>query len=215
MHVKACVRNPNLITMKKPIFILLLISSLLVPALASAQLLVFKGSSSDAYVGEGRTWRVAWKMILVVDYATGNFGRIDYTTFHDVKHYNTATYTNAHLVQVTGLNGKSYTAVTRIPTDCDRAEYPNREGLYFQGQNATLTIIPGEGGITVSFPKTISAGGRGFFYSSVTGQPVISQGALLGIFSLSDSQTRNQAGDTLDSAMENYIAYVESQGYSR
>jgi hypothetical protein len=112
MHVKACVRNPNSIAMKKPIFILLLMSSLLVPTLASAQLIVFKGSSSDAYVGEGRTWRIGLKTILVVDYATGNFGRIDYTTLHGVKHYDTATYTNAHLVQVTGLNGKSYTAVT-------------------------------------------------------------------------------------------------------
>jgi len=198
--------------MKKPIFILLLIAGLLVPTLATAQLIVFKGSTSDAYVGEGRSWRIAWKTILVLDYATGNFGRVDYTTFHDVKHYNTATYTNAHLVQVAGLNGKPYTAVTRIPSDCDRAEYPNREGLYFQGQNATLTIIPGQ---TVSFPKTISSGGRGFFYSSLTGEPVISQGALLGLFSLSDSQARNQEGQTLESAMEGYIAYVESQGYSR
>jgi hypothetical protein len=201
--------------MKQPIFVLLLIAGLLVPNLVSAQLIVFKGSSSDAYVGEGRSWRIAWKSIVVVDYATGNFGRIDYTTFHNVKHYATATYTNAHLVQVTGPNGKPYTAVTRIPTDCDRAEFPNREGLYFQGQNSTLTIIPGEGGITVSFPKTISSGGRGFFYSNVTGEPVISQGALLGIFSLSESQARAQSGDTLDSAMTGYIAYVESQGYTQ
>lgn len=113
-------------------------------------------------------------------------------------------------MQVTGPNGKPYTAVTRIPSDRDRAEDPNREGFHFQGQNATLTNIPGEGGITVSFPKTISSGGRGFFYSNVTGQPVISQDALLGMFSLSDSQARNQAGDTLDSAMAGYIAYAKA-----
>jgi hypothetical protein len=201
--------------MKKSISALLLIFALLVPTLASAQLLVFKGSSTDAYVGEGRTWRVASKTILVVDYSTGNFGRIDFTTFYGSKHYSTATYTNAHLVQVTGLNGKSYTAVTRIPTDCDRAENPNREGLYFAGSNSTLTIVPGPGGITVTFPKMITGSGRGFFYSNSTGQPVISQGALLGIFSLSDSQARNQAGDTLDSAMAGYIAYVEGLGYSK
>jgi hypothetical protein len=119
------------------------------------------------------------------------------------------------LVQVSGLNGKSYTAVTRIPTDCDQAESPNREGLYFSGSNSTLTIIPGEAGITVSFPKSISGGGRGFFYSNNTGQPVLSQGALLGIFSLSESQARNQAGDTLDSAMAGYIAYVQGLGYTQ
>jgi hypothetical protein len=119
------------------------------------------------------------------------------------------------LVQVTGPNGKAYTAVTRIPTDCDQAENPNREGLYFAGPNSTLTIIPGAGGIIVSFPKSVSGSGRGFFYSNSSGQPVISQGALLGMFNLSDSQARNQAGDTLDSAMAGYIAYVESQGYSR
>jgi len=215
MHGKACVKNPNLITMKKPIFVLLLIAGLLVPTLATAQLIVFKGSSSDAYVGENRSWRIASKMIVVVDYSTGNFGRIDYTTIYGSRRYSTATYTNSHLVQVTGPNGKAYTAVTRIPTDCDQAENPNREGLYFAGPNSTLTIIPGAGGITVSFPKSVSGSGRGFFYSNSSGQPVISQGALLGMFNLSDSQARNQAGDTLDSAMAGYIAYVESQGYSR
>lgn len=200
--------------MKKSISPFLLIGSLLIPTLASAQLLVFKGSSSDAYVGEGHAWRIASKTIIVVDYSTGNFGRIDYTTFLGSKHYSTATYTNAHFVQVTGLNGKSYTAVTRIPTDCDQAENPNHEGLYFQGQNATLTTTPGQGGTTVSFPKSISGSGSGFFYSSSSGQPVISQGALLGIFSASETQARNQAGDTLDSAMAVYIAFVAGQGYS-
>jgi hypothetical protein len=214
MHVNACVRNPNLITMKKSLSVALLAAGLLVPGLASAQLIVFKGASSDAYIGEGRTWRIASKSILVVDYSTGNFGRIDYTTFLGQKHYSTATYTNAHSAQVTGLNGKSYTAVTRIPTDCDQAENPNREGLYFSGSNSTLTIISGAGGITVTFPKSISGSGRGFFYSNSTGQPVISQGALLGVFSLSDSQARNQAGDTLDSAMAGYISYVQGLGYT-
>jgi hypothetical protein len=198
---------------KKSIVSFLLLFSLIIPTLASAQLLVFKGSSSDAYVGDYRTWRIASKMIVVVDYSTGNFGRIDYTTFLGSKHYSTATYTNSHLVQVTGLNGKAYTAVTRIPTDCDQAENPNHEGLYFQGSNSTLTI-PGAGGTTVTFPNSISGSGRGFFYSNSSGQPVISQGALLGVFSPSDSQARHQAGDTLDSAMAGYIAYVQGQGYS-
>src|SRR5580765_8797680 len=96
-------QKPNSITMKKSITALPLIFALL-PTLASAQLLVFKGSSTDAYVGEGHSWRIASKTIIVVDYTTGNFGRIDYTTINGFKRYNTSTFTNAHLVQVTGLN---------------------------------------------------------------------------------------------------------------
>lgn len=152
-------------------------------------------------------------MILVVDYSTGNFGRLDYTTINGAKRYSTATYTNTHLIQVSGPNGKPSTAVTRIPSDCDQAENPNHEALYFAGPNTTLTITPGVGGISVSFPKMVSAGGRGFFYSSSTGQPVLSQGALLGVFNASESKARSDAGDTLDSAMAGYIAYVQSLGY--
>jgi hypothetical protein len=196
--------------MKISTFSLLLTAALLIPTLAPAQLLVFKGSSSDSYVGEGHTWRVASKTIIVVDYATGNFGRLDYTTINGSKRYTTATYTNAHLVQVSGPNGAPYTAVTRIPSDCYEAENPNREPLYFSGANSTLTITPGT---TVSFPKTLSAGGRGFFYSSSNHLPVLSQGAVLGIFSATESKARS--GDTLDSAMAGYIAYVEGQGYTR
>jgi len=197
--------------MKKFTLALLAVIGLLTPNWASAQLLVFKGASSDSYLGEGHTWRIASKMIIVVDYSTGNFGRIDYTTFNGSKHYNTATYTNAHLVHLSGPNAKPYTAVTRIPLNCEGIS-TNSESVYFEGADVNLTINPG---VTVSFPKSLSAGGRSLFHSQPSGTPVFSQGALLGVFNSSETMARNQAGDTLESAMAGYIAYVQSLGYSQ
>jgi hypothetical protein len=195
--------------MKK--LLLLSVAVLLLPCFASAQLLVFKGASSDSYLGEGHTWRIVSKMIIVVDYGTGNFGRIDYTTFNGSKHYNTATYTNAHLVHFSGPNAKPYTAVTRIPPNCEGIS-TNSESVYFEGADANLSVNPG---ITVSFPKTLSASGRSLLHAQPSGSPVLSQGALLGVFNSTETMARNQAGDTLDDAIAGYIAYVQSLGYSQ
>ena len=197
--------------MKKLTFVPLLGLALVLPNFASAQLLVFKGASSDAYLGEGHTWRIASKMIIVVDYGTGNFGRIDYTTFNGSKHFNTATYTNAHLVHLSGPNAKPYTAVTHIPFNCEGIS-TNSESVYFEGADANLSVNPG---ITVSFPKSLAASGRSLFHSQSSGEPVFSQGALIGVFNSTETMARNQAGDTLDSAMAGYIAYVQSLGYTQ
>lgn len=197
--------------MKKLTFVLLSAVGLLRPNFASAQLLVFKGTSSDSYLGEGHTWRVASKMIIVVDYGTGNFGRIDYTTFNGSKHYNTATYTNSHLIHFSGPNAKPYTAVTRIPFNCEGVS-TNSESVYFEGADANLSVNPG---ITVSFPKSLTASGRSLLHAQPSGSPVLSQGALLGAFNSSETMARNQAGDTLDSAIAGYIAYVQGLGYSQ
>lgn len=197
--------------MKKLTFVPLLGLALMLPNFASAQLLVFKGASSDAYLGEGHTWRIASKMIIVVDYGTGNFGRIDYTTFNGSKHFNTATYTNAHLVHLSGPNAKPCTAVTHIPFNCEGIS-TNSESVYFEGADANLSVNPG---ITVSFPKSLAASGRSLFHSQSSGEPVFSQGALIGVFNSTETMARNQAGDTLDSAMAGYIAYVQSLGYTQ
>ena len=197
--------------MKKLISAVLFVSAIFMPAAVRAQLLVFKGSSTDAYVGEGHTWRIASKMFIVVDYATGNFGRIDYTTFNGAKHYSTGTFTNSHLVQISGPNGKAYTAVTRIPLDCAGLS-TNSESVYFEGPNTALTV---NGGTTLGFPKTVSGSGRSLFHSTVTGQPMVSQAAFLGVFNSAETAARNNASDTLDTAMAGYIAYVEGLGYSR
>jgi hypothetical protein len=196
--------------MKKLLLAGLFATGLLIPTLAPAQLLVFKGSSTDSYVGEGHTWHIASKMIIVVDYATGDFGRIDYTTFNHSKRYSTGTFTNAHLVQVSGPNGKPYTAVTRIPLDCAGVS-TNTESVYFEGPNTALTV----NGTSVGFPKTVSGNGRSLFYSTIGGQAVVSQGAFLGVFNSAETGARNNAGDTLDTAMAGYIANIEALGYSQ
>lgn len=198
--------------MKKTILSTLVLSTLLVSMTVQAQLLVFKGAATDSYTGDNHSLRIASKLIVIIDYSTGNFARLEYATISGNKHYTTGTYTNAHLLHVAGPLSKPYTAVAHIPNSCDETENPNHEGVYFQGPDANLSINPG---ITVSFPKTLTAGGSGLFYASGSGNPVISQGSMLAVFNTKETTARNQAGDTLDSAMAGYIAYVQSLGYSQ
>jgi hypothetical protein len=198
--------------MKKTILSTVIASTLFASTTLHAQLLVFKGAATDAYNGDNHSLRIASKLIVIIDYSTGNFARLEYATISGNKRYTTGTFTNAHLVHVAGPLSKPYTAVAHIPNSCDEAENPNHEGVYFQGPDSNLTINPG---ITVSFPKTLTAGGSALFYASGSGNPVISQGNMVAVFNTKETTARNQAGDTLDSALAGYIAYVQSLGYGQ
>jgi len=198
--------------MRKTFLTIFSVSAVLTSLTLQAQLLVFKGTATDAYNGDNHSLRIASKLIIVIDYATGNFGRLEYATISGAKHYSIGTLTNSHLLHVVGPFGKPYTAVAHTPNSCDQEENPNHEGVYFAGPDANLTINTGA---TVAFPKTLTAGGTGLFYANGSGNPVISQGSMLAVFNAKETSARNQAGDTLESAMAGYIAYVQGLGYSQ
>jgi hypothetical protein len=197
--------------MRKAFLSVLLVSVLLTSITVQGQLLVFKGTATDAYTGENHSLRIASRLIVVIDYGTGTFGRLEHSTISGTKRYTSGTFTNAHLVHVAGPLAKPYTAVAHIPNACDQEDHPNHEGVYFAGPDANLTVNPG---ITVSFPKTLTSAGSGLFYATGSGNPVISQGSMLAVFNTKETSARNEAGDTLESAMAGYIAYVEGLGYS-
>src|SRR5207253_6065603 len=98
-------------TMKK----LVLLITLLASCFAQAELLIYKGTEKEINT-EGNNGRpVSWKVIVIIDHETGNFSRIRYATINSAKIHRTLNETNSHIVQITGSDGKTYSAITRIP----------------------------------------------------------------------------------------------------
>jgi hypothetical protein len=194
----------------KIFFLLIPCIVILIPPAASAELLVYKGIFKETYIGEGNSRRVNSKVILLIDHATAAIARVEYATVDGIKRYRTSQSTNIHFVEVTGPRGKLWTVLARSPNPCEQQQDSNSEGVFVQGPNATL--VAGDG-LTLVFPKVLAGGGQGLFYSETSSQPVLAAAAFQAVFNQPDSLTSNNAGETLETALNRYITYVQGLGY--
>jgi hypothetical protein len=188
----------------------LLVLTILTPALAPAELVLYKGTRRDTYTGESHALTVTWKMILVVDHDTAQAARVQYATINGVRRYATSQWTNTHFVQVTGARG-GYTVIARSLTQCEMDCGLTGEGVYCKGANATLMLNTNS---TAFFPKIFSDHGNGLSYSHTSGQPVVNEGSFQVVFDRPATLASNQAQETFATAFARFVAYVESLGYT-
>jgi hypothetical protein len=198
--------------MKLNRFCIMLAAIGLAPLLAHADLLIYKGTAKDGFTGEGHSLKVASKVILIIDRDTANVSRLQYGTVGGVKSYYTSQVTNLHFVTVTGANGKVSTVIARMPTECEQKEDPGSEGAYLLGANGSLSP---DGKAMIAFPKVLSYGGRGLFYSDGSNQPTLGESSMTVAFNSQETVTSNNSGETLDSAVARFEAVLQSQGYTQ
>jgi hypothetical protein len=196
--------------MKTCIFRLILAGTLLAPMLTHADLLIYKGTAKESYTGESHQIKVNSKVILIIDRDTANIARLQYATVNGNKTYYTSHTTNLHFVQIEAPSGKNSTAVTRLPSECEQKEDPGSEGVFLSGANGSLSP---DGKATISFPKVLTAGGRGVFYSEQTTLPTLGESSMTVAFNSAETVASNNSGETLDSALARFEALVQSQGY--
>ena len=189
---------------------LMLAGLMLAPAVASAELLIYKGSETETVTGEFNAIRYSLKQIYIVDHDTASVGRIVYYTLNGNKRYAASTVTNAHFVTVTGSNNKTYTVVSRVQTDCEVQSGSTSEGVYFAGLNAVIKVNTNA---TETFPRKFSDSGNGLSYSRQTSQPRLTIGSFTLIFNQTETFRSNQAGETIEVAMDRLRSYVAGLGY--
>ena len=177
---------------------------------AWSEVIIYKGTLKESVTGESNASRTTWKLFLIVDRDTGHFARIRYATINGANTHRTLLRTNTHIVQVTGLNSQVYSAITRIPTDCDSQESPGNETVAFKGPNVSLKISANS---IVSFPKILTDMGVGLSHSTTSGAPILSEGTFLLTFSKTETLASNNSGETLDAAFGRLVTYVQSLGF--
>jgi len=201
-------RAPNTRTnMKKNAFSLLASAALFHPLIAPAELLIYKGVSTDTETGGARTLRLNLKVFLIIDHDTANFARISYTSYNGSKRVAWSQYTNAHIVQVIWAQSKTCTVLAHIPNDCDAQEAPGREGVYFKGSDSVLSVSTNA---TTTFPRTLTDNGVGLGHFNDTGDPFVTEGSYTRVFNRQETIKSNTAGETLDVALNMLLSYVES-----
>jgi len=196
--------------MKQFMLPVILVGSLLVPCCTRAELLIYKGIEKEIVTGDTNVLRPTWKLFVIVDGDTGNFVRIRYATVNGAKTLRTLTHTNSHIVQLIGSNGRSYSAITRIPTDCDMQEFPGSESVYFKGPNVSLTVNSNS---TVSFPRILTDAGVGLSFAPTNGVPIMDEGSFVLTFNKTETFASNTSGETMGAAFARLVAYVRTLGY--
>ena len=197
--------------MKRILLQLTLSIAVFVPMLAPAELLIYKGVAKDNVTGAQGGLRVNWKFFLIIDHTSALFDVVSYTSINGIKHHTIDRTTNSHIVQVTGANGEVFSAITRIPSECEAEERPGNESVFFEGVNATLTVNENQ---TTSFPKVLIDHGVSLSYSSTSGQPFLREGAATFEFNQAETLKSNGSGETIETALARLAASVESLGYS-
>src|SRR6266498_166590 len=188
----------------------LLLAAILSPQIASAELLIYKGTETETVAGEYNGAHYSLRLIYIVDHDSANIGRITYYTLNGNKRHSKSTLTDAHFVTVPAANGKAYTVVARVPTDCEAQSDRNGEGVYFAGLNATLKTSTNA---TAIFPRVFVDSGNGLSFSTRTGDPLLVRGSLSLAFNQAETVRSNQAGETLEDALDRLGRYVESLGF--
>src|SRR5262245_30703344 len=196
--------------MKSTIRCLALLSVLMLPLISRADLLIFKGTAKETYTGEGHQIKLASKVIVILDRSTTNIARIQYGSISGFKTYYTAHSTNLHFVQIIGASGKLSTAVAWLPTECEQKDTPDTEGIFLSGPNGTVTA---DGKAMIAFPKVLTGGGRGIFFSEQNHLPTMGESSMTVSFSQIDTVNSNNSGETPEAALSRYEAMVQSQGY--
>jgi len=198
--------------MKLHFFRLILAGTLLAPALAQADLLIYKGTAKESYLGESRLFKVTSKVTLIIDRDTANVTSLRSAMVNGYKAYYTSQVTNLHFVQVTGANGKVSTVIARLPTECEQKEDPGSEGAYLAGANGSLSP---DGKAMIAFPKLLTYGGRGLFYRDNSNLPVLGESSLTVSFNSKETVKSNNDGETLESAQARFEAELQALGYSQ
>jgi hypothetical protein len=188
----------------------LLAAMILAPAIAPAELVLYKGIRKDTYTGDGHARVLTLRMILIVDHDTAQAAYLNYATVNGVKHYSISHWTNTHFVQIAGARSSS-TAIARPPTQCEIDSGATGEGVYCVGANRTLTLNTNS---TVFFPGMLSDRGNGLFYSNTSGEPILGEGAFHVVFDRPGTVASNKSGESLDAALTRLTAYLESLGYT-
>jgi hypothetical protein len=183
---------------------------LLTPMLASAELIIYKGTRKDSIMAEGHNLVLNSKLILIVDYASSQSTVFLYSSVSGIKRYSSTQLTNAHFVDVLGKSG-NYLAIAKSPDQCQIDSGVTGEGVYFKGRNANLKINKSS---TASFPKIMSGQASGLGYSTNSGQPYLGEGTWKAVFDSSATIASNQDGETFDAAVARVTAQLESMGYS-
>jgi len=196
--------------MKSLLLRVLLTTTVLSPAIAPAELVLYKGSRRDAFNSQGQTLTINWKTFLVVDHDTVQVASLQYGTISGAQRYSTNLWDRVHFVQVPGAKAH-YTAIARMPTQCEIDSGATGEAVYCKGIDAALTVSTGT---TVTFPKILTDRGSGLGFSDVNGQPYLVAGSFKFVFDSAGTLQSNQAGETFDAALTRLINYVESLGYN-
>jgi hypothetical protein len=196
--------------MKRNLTKWLAIAALLFPMLAPAELIHYKGTGRDVSQGRGRSLSLNLKVFLVVDTETENITLIRYAAAFGEKHYGVSAVTNAHFVHVTGAKS-TYTAITRVLSDCDREAGRTGEGALCSGLDAQLAL--NNSASTYTFPKLFKSSGSGVSFSG--GDPVLGEDWFQAVYDRPATVSSNEAGESLEDAVKRLVSQLEAQGYTR
>jgi hypothetical protein len=176
---------------------------------ASADLVLYRGSAKETFVGQGGTAQFKFGLALIVDHDTANVAYLEFGAVNGQLIYFSGTLTNMHFVTVTSAPGKTSTVVARPPTECDLAEGFDSESIFAKGDNSLL-LINTNTATTILFARSFTSTGRSLDTSD---DPMLFERTFTAAFDKVQTPANNGSGATLEDVLAKLSTDVESRGY--
>lgn len=196
--------------MKNGSFRMLLALCLLAPFFCQAELLIYKGSMKMHRLGDGGESRQTYKVLLVLERATGEIARINYFSASGLKLYTVEQAQGFHALAAVGARGRTNTVLAQAETSVNESNQVTATSVFITGAQAKLTVNRGS---TAFFPKVLSWAGRGVAPSSRTADSQVWEETGILAFYESATVASNKNGETLAQAEARLIAGFQSGGY--
>ena len=194
--------------MRNNVLRLLLTVAVAVPALCSAEILVFKGSMNMRRSGGGGESRHPYRTFVIIDRDSGNVGKIDYYTVGGFYCVNPVQNLSASKVALAG--GRQMTVLAAAATTMTETNQVTVTSTFVRGTDGRLVV---NRGATTVFPRLLDWNDRGVVPTADGSTSTMRDET--GVLSFDQVSTvyGNSHSETLADEQSRLINYLQSKGY--
>jgi hypothetical protein len=187
-------------------------SSDAVVMVTAQNLLVYRytGNERITTLGQSPSFNYSGQFFFNPDATNGTF--IGWGNINGKKQYWISPFSNYLVLTIPGNHGQTFTLWGKAGQNIDNAGHPHLWAYLHKGLNARLPI---GGKQYVSFPHTLSATTTHVYPNESTGDLILSEAKSTFTFQPQDTQSANNAGQTMADLVDDLIQTLAHKGYQK
>jgi len=174
-------------------------------------ILIYQYLGSEKTTGGGQTTLITYsgQLFFLPDTTNGVF--VGWSTINGRKQYWVNPFSEYLLITVSGAAAQTFTLLAQAGQSYDSNGYPHLIMDLHKGQNIKLSVSSKK---SLSFPDTFANTAASIYPSPTTGKIILNESTSTYVYSLKDTKTANDNGQTITDLVNALTKALENQGYN-